>query len=230
MFSLFCQEIYIAYNVSLFGQEIRVYIVAYNVFSILSGNIYCKKPHCLLFTIRNFIWLGILWLGILCVRNLVHQEICYLGILWLGILLLGICALGILWLGILWLGILWLVTLYRHWTWQQIFLETCTFSIYFLFYINFLPQHCWLNSNTNLRYVKFALCGEILIIRSFDYVPTTITHACFYHCYYLAEWPDIRHSGQRGCSLLDRACDTWGTKRWTYSTSDIWSKRKTHAG
>ncbi len=39
MFSQFCKEIY---------------IVAYNVFSILSGNIYCKKPQCLLFTIRNF--------------------------------------------------------------------------------------------------------------------------------------------------------------------------------
>jgi hypothetical protein len=39
MFLLFCQE---------------MYIVEYNVFSILSGNIYCIKPQCLLFSIRIF--------------------------------------------------------------------------------------------------------------------------------------------------------------------------------
>jgi hypothetical protein len=60
MFSLFCQEIYgtvydITYNV--FTILSGIYIVACNVFPILSGNIlpvYCKKPQCLLFTIRNF--------------------------------------------------------------------------------------------------------------------------------------------------------------------------------
>jgi hypothetical protein len=30
-------------------------IVAYNIFSTLSGNICCKKPQCLLFIIRNFL-------------------------------------------------------------------------------------------------------------------------------------------------------------------------------
>ncbi len=54
MFSLFCQEIY---------------IVAYTVFSILSGNIYCIKPlnvYCLL--------LGILLLGTTCVRNFMIRN------------------------------------------------------------------------------------------------------------------------------------------------------------
>ena len=77
MFSLFCQEIYIAYY----------------VFTILSGNlshimfslfcqeigIYCRKSQCLLYTFRNFLWFGILWLGILllgtlCVRNFVIRN------------------------------------------------------------------------------------------------------------------------------------------------------------
>ncbi len=66
MFSLFCQEIY---------------IVAYNVFSILSGNIYRKKPQCLLFHIRNFYDQEFCdqefcALGIQCVRNFVTYEFC----------------------------------------------------------------------------------------------------------------------------------------------------------
>ncbi len=60
------------YRILCFHYFVRK-IVASNVFSILSGNIYCRKPqfYCLLLEI--FLWLGILWLGIL----------------WLGILLLG---------------------------------------------------------------------------------------------------------------------------------------------
>ncbi len=45
-----------------------------NVFSILSGSIYCKKSQCLLFTIRNFLWIGILLLGTLCFRNFVIRN------------------------------------------------------------------------------------------------------------------------------------------------------------
>ncbi len=50
----------------------------------MSGNIYCRKSQCLLFTFRNFLLFGILWLGILllgilllgtlCVRNFVIMN------------------------------------------------------------------------------------------------------------------------------------------------------------
>ena len=35
-------------------------------------NLKLQTDQCLLFTIMNFLWLGILWLGLLCVRNLVR--------------------------------------------------------------------------------------------------------------------------------------------------------------
>ncbi len=70
MFSLFCQEIYIAYYV--------ITILSWKLSHIMFS-LYCRKSQCLLFTFRNFLWYGILWLGILllgtlCVRNFVIMN------------------------------------------------------------------------------------------------------------------------------------------------------------